>query len=417
MQNDISLPESSSGGYVDDNSVEPHSDSEMSLSDSENELEQSRLESLIYSNLPSHGGGETSQVHTCDNSSELHPAVSSGDFGKVVLLKADRNLTDHEKFTLLTKHFIPPRSYKFPARPVSGRNRHFQQNWLDQYDGLVYSESEDGGYCKYCVLFARDGPTMELGVLVNRPLIDFKRATEKLAEHFHGRKFHKAALEAAQVFTAVMKNPDLAIDNRLCSERTKRAAENRSKLLSIAATVLFCGRQGLAFRGHRDDAPSTKENSHANQGNFLALLQFRAQAGDQILKEHLKTAAGNALYTSKTVQNQMITICGDIVRNKLLEMVRRAGFFAVIADEATDIANDEQLAVCVRFVDNGLPHEKFLAFHECQSGVTGEAIADDILSKLAEWQLQPQLLCGQAYDGAGAMAEKSKGVAYRILSK
>ena len=73
----------------------------------------------------------------------------------------------------------------------------------------------------------------------------------------------------------------------------------------------------------------------------------------------------------------------------------------MIADEATDTANDEQLAVCVHFVDCGLLHKKFLAFHKCQSGVTGEAI---ILSKLAEWQLQPQLLCGQAYDGAGAMA-------------
>lgn len=98
-------------------------------------------------------------------------------------------------------------------------------------------------------------------------------------------------------------------------------------------------------------------------------------------------------------------------------MVQKAGFFSVIADEATDTANDEQLSVCVRFVDGGVLHEKFLAFHECQSGVTGEAIADDILSKLTEWQLQLQLLCGQAYDGAGAMAGKSKGVASRILSR
>ena len=30
-------------------------------------------------------------------------------------------------------------------------------------------------------------------------------------------------------------------------------------------------------------------------------------------------------------------------------------------------------------------------------------------------QQQPQLLCGQAYNGAGAMAGKSKGDAYRIL--
>ena len=36
-------------------------------------------------------------------------------------------------------------------------------------------------------------------------------------------------------------------------------------------------------------------------------------------------------------------------------MVRKAGFFAVIADEATDTANDEQLGVCVHFVDGGLP--------------------------------------------------------------
>ena len=258
---------------------------------------------------------------------------------------------------------------------------------------------------------------MELGVFVNRPLIDFKIATEKLSDHFRGKKFHKASMEAAAAFTSVMKNPDLAIDHRLSSERSKRAAGNHRKLLSIAETVIFCGRQGLAFRGHRDDSLTTKTDSCASCENFLALLHFRVQAGDQVLKEHLKTAAGNALYTSKTVQNQMITICGDIIRTKLLEMIQKVGFFSVIADEATDIANDEQLSICVRFINNGSPCEKFLAFHECQSGVTGEAIADDILSKLVEWQLQLQLLCGQAYDGAGAMAGKSKSVASRILSK
>ena len=74
-----------------------------------------------------------------------------------------------------------------------------------------------------------------------------------------------------------------------------------------------------------------------------------------MLKEHLKTAARNALYTIKTVQNEMITICGSIIRRKLLEMVQNAGFFSVIADKATDAANDEQLSICVCFVDNGTP--------------------------------------------------------------
>ena len=88
----------------------------------------------------------------------------------------------------------------------------------------------------------------------------------------------------------------------------------------------------------------------------------------------------------------------------------------MIADEATDSANDEQLSVSIRFVRNSTPNEKFLGFHECRSGVTGEAIAGTILALLTEWQLDPKLLRGLAFDGAGAMAGKSKGAAARITS-
>lgn len=45
-----------------------------------------------------------------------------------------------------------------------------------QVGGLVYSESKEGGYCKYCVLFATcEGSVKELGVLVNQPLTNFKK--------------------------------------------------------------------------------------------------------------------------------------------------------------------------------------------------------------------------------------------------
>lgn len=143
-------------------------------------------------------------------------------------------------------------------------------------------------------------------------------------------------------------------------------------------------------------------------------MQFQVQVGDQVLKDHLKTTAGNALYTSKTIQNQMITICVDVMRRKLLVMVQRASFFSVIADEAADIANDEQLSILLTIIHH---MKSFLALYKCQSGVTGEKIANDILSKLVEWQLQPYLLCGEAYDVAGAMAGKSRGVASCIISK
>jgi hypothetical protein len=139
----------------------------------------------------------------------MHPAICSGDLGKVVQLKAQRSLTENEKFFLLKHHFVPPKNYNFPSRVFGDRQRHFQNTWLEKYNGLVYSESEDGGYCKFCVLFARCEPSVkELGILVNKPLTNFKKAVEKLSEHFtsKGRKSHQSALETAMAFTAVMES-------------------------------------------------------------------------------------------------------------------------------------------------------------------------------------------------------------------
>ena len=58
-----------------------------------------------------------------------------------------------------------------------------------------------------------------------------------------------------------------------------------------------------------------------------------------------------------------------------------------------------------------------MKFHKCTTGVTGQAIADDILLNLKNWQLQLEFLCGQAYDRAGAMDGKSKGAAACIAAK
>ena len=125
---------------------------------------------------------------------EMHPAILSGDFGRVVGLKAQRKVTDSEKFFLLKHHVVPRKGNQFPSRTFSGRQRHFQSSWLDKYSGLVYSESEYGGYCKFCVLFATCEPSVrELGVLVTRPLTNFKKVIDKLNEHFcsQGRKSHQ----------------------------------------------------------------------------------------------------------------------------------------------------------------------------------------------------------------------------------
>ena len=68
----------------------------------------------------------------------------------------------------------------------------------------------------------------------------------------------------------------------------------------------------------------------------------------------------------KTIQNEVITTSGDIIHNKILHNVRQASFFSVIANEATDVANVEQLSISVCFVDGETVCEKFLAFLKCE---------------------------------------------------
>ena len=86
-------------------------------------------------------------------------------------------------------------------------------------------------------------------------------------------------MQEATAFITTMEKKGSRIDHHLSSlhsKQVKQVEENRLKIQSIVETIVFfCGRQGIALRGHRDDRPSVEEDPIANHGNFLALLQFR----------------------------------------------------------------------------------------------------------------------------------------------
>jgi len=66
-----------------------------------------------------------------------------------------------------------------------------------------------------------------------------------------------------------------------------------------------------------------------------------------------------------------------MIRQSLLSAVQSSPFNSVIADEASDAANDEQLAISLRYINsNGEPQEKFLSFSECLTGVSGRSFSN-----------------------------------------
>lgn len=175
---------------------------------------------------------------------------------------------------------------------------------------------------------------------------------------------------------------------------------------------MFCRRQNIPLRGHREGC------STINPGNFKVLLKFRVDSGDKLLEDHLETGPWNASYTSKTIQNEIISIIGETIQNKILNEVCEGGkVFSVIADEARDISNKEQMPLIIRYVDKHYKiHGKFIAFLECGS-TRGEDIAKLIETKCLELQLDMNMCRGQGYDGAGNMAGYCNRAAKVISTK
>ena len=99
-------------------------------------------------------------------------------------------------------------------------------------------------------------------------------------------------------------------------------SQNTQVIKSLLKCVAFCGKQGLPFRGHRDDSTASDSD---NTGNFVQLVQFRAE-NDDMLRTYLETAPRNALYMSKTIQNEMISVIGSAIQD-IIEEIHTAKFF------------------------------------------------------------------------------------------
>lgn len=296
-----------------------------------------------------------------------------------------------------------------------------------EYPWLTYSKFEDGIYCKYCVIFANDwagqSTSQPLGQFVNQPFRFWRKLTEKVREH-QGKKYHADSMLTADSLKSIVEGRKQDIVDMLDTARVRLAKENRKKLSPIIRTVIFCGRNGLPLRGHRDhgqiDVINEEREENHHDGNFRQLLRFRVDAGDETLKNHLKSSANNATYLSPSMQNEIIQACNEIILKKLVQKVNSSKCFSIIADETTDISLMEQVSLCVRYVESKdnkfVLNENFLQFVPVTS-TRGEDLARTILETLGSLGLDLSYIRGQGYDGAAAMSGAFNGCQAKIKEK
>ena len=218
--------------------------------------------------------------------------VCCPDFGVVFNI---HSFSDQKKQKLI-ENVWSPRSdpqYEFPKSMENDRKlRKFNPTWLKSFLCLVYSKYLDGEFCLHCVLFtSRWGRnSSKLDKLAKSPLTFWTSAMGRLRSHFNGQSpTHNASVIAMKNFLRTMRQQVTPTDQQLDNSLHQQITKNRQIMKSLLKTVILCGRNNFALRGRRDDDPSNE----SLQGNFQALLTFRIDSGDILLREHLENAPRN----------------------------------------------------------------------------------------------------------------------------
>ena len=318
-------------------------------------------------------------------------------------------LPRYDKYRLLTTEPSSDSASYPRTRPYpNSSDRQFQPSWMKHFSWLHYSRFVDGTFCHACILFSPSQVCrQELGQFVASPFRTWNKMIDK-AKHHASKEYHRTAVAITIEFLARFEDPSKSIDTILDAETQRITDSNQKVIESLLRIVLLCGKQGLALRGHRDDRVNWEEEGGSNEGNFIQLVRFRAET-DAILADHLAKAPKNAQYTSKTIQNEMVSVIGDKIRSDILKEVRQAQYYSIIAEEVTDSANKEELSLVIRYVHDCKVKEVFVDFLEVER-ITGKVLGDAILKWLKAYDIPTANMRGQCYDGTSNMSGARSGV-------
>ena len=170
-------------------------------------------------------------------------------------------------------------------------------------------------------------------------------------------------------------------------------------------------RQGIAFRGRwKTDEPEIL--NCVSDSNFIQLLRIRAEDNPNL---HTWMDKCQDKLTSPDIQNEFLKLMSlRILRD--IEQQISGKFYTTMVDETTDLANTEQMVLCLRHVDDDLNvHEELIGLYSLES-TSNDNIMLTIQDILWRLNLSINNCRGQCYDGANNMSGIRSGVATKVSS-
>lgn len=296
-----------------------------------------------------------------------------------------------------------PALFVYPKRSFGQKkvvSRPFQPAWYQSWPWLHYDEEKDAVFCHLCVQGLKQRKITAGSAdaaFVSKGFSNWKDATGSFRKH-DSCNCHKEAVEKMITLPATTKDIGETLSELHASEK----ARNRKCLLKILSNLRFLARQGCAIRG---------SGEQETDSNFHQLYKLRCE-DDPGLEEWLKKKKEK--YTSHEVQNELIKVMALRVLREIASCLQSTEFYCVMIDECTDVSNQEQVVIVIRWVDEQLnAHEEFLGLYAVAS-IDASMLVSVIKDTLARMNLSLAKLRGQCYDGASNMRGARSGVAKQL---
>lgn len=288
--------------------------------------------------------------------------------------------------------------------------RHMENGEVVNRKWLIYSVAKNKMFCFCCKLFGNT-----LSALGSDGICDWKNASVRLSDHEKSKGHMTSTLEWFELENRLTKR--CTIDKQSQKLINSEKARWHSVFQRLMAIVQFLSEHNMAFRG------SVDKLHKAHNGNFLGLVELLAKF-DPILQEHIRRIQTDEIhdhYLGKRIQNELISLMGNKVREIIVGRVKSAKYFSVILDCTPDQSHQEQMSLTIRYVspeggysESEVIHEHFIRFLEVAES-TGQHLLDVLLLELTRLSLDVSDIRGQGYDNGANMKGHKSGVQARLL--